>query len=545
MPAGTLAALLANAAYYVPDRPALIEAGRVTSYAALDEMSRRFASGLAGLGLSKGDRIALWLPNTPAHYALTFALWRLGATVVGVNTRFRAKEVEDIVGRTGARALVFWPGFKDIGFEAILADVDPAMLSDLEMVIAHDVDGAPDVPETVLGRPVHRLSTLAEAEPMAQDQSGPDVPAQIFTTSGTTSAPKFVLHAHRSLEEHARRVAAHWKLDASDAVFFQTAPLCGTVGLVNLTVSAAAQTPQVIQALFDPAEAGELIKREKVTHLVITDEVLVRMLEGEVERKPYPTLQMVVAFGINPPLDEHIRAFERAGIFANNAYGMSECLAYFALRPRPEDGFEGPMAEAMYGGGLVINPASGMRIRNTETEELCPPGEEGELEVSGPTLMLEYADNPEANAKSWTVDGWLRTGDLAYLREDGCLVYISRINDMLRLSGFLVSPAEIEAELEKDPAVEQAQVISINTEKGVRAFGFVLPSGEGVVDEPALIARCRASLANYKCPVRVVTVEDWPYAISPNTIKIQRVKLRDQAQALYDVERSSVPNPAE
>lgn len=468
MTAGTLAALLANAASSVPDRPALIEAGRVTSYAALDAMSRRIAGGLASLGLGNGDRIALWLPNTPAHYALTFAVWRLGATVVGVNTRFRAKEVEDIVGRTGARALVFWPGFKDIDFEAILTEVDPAMLSGLEMVIAHDVDGAPDVPEQVLGRPVHRLSSLAKAGPMAEDHGGPDVPAQIFTTSGTTSAPKFVLHAHRSLEEHARRVAKHWRADAADAVLFQTAPLCGTVGLVNLTVSAAAQTPQVIQALFDPAEAGDLIKRERVTHLVITDEVLVRMLEGEATQQPYPTLRMVVAFGINPPLEEHIRAFERAGIFGNNAYGMSECLAYFALRPRPEHGFDGPMAEAMYGGGRVINPASGMRIRNTETGALCQPGEEGELEVSGPTLMLEYADNPDANAKAWTEDGWLRTGDLAYLREDGCLVYISRINDMLRLSGFLVSPAEIEAELEKDPAVEQAQVISINTEKGVR-----------------------------------------------------------------------------
>ena len=258
------------------------------------------------------------------------------------------------------------------------------------------------------------------------------------------------------------------------------------------------------------------------------------MLQGEGEAKPYPSLRMVVAFGINPPLDEHLRALEEAGLFGNNAYGMSECLAYFALRPRNT-----AHAEAMYGGGVVVNPASGMRIRSTETGELCPPGAEGELEVNGPTLMLEYADNPEANAKAWTKDGWLRTGDLAYLREDGCLVYISRINDMLRLSGFLVSPAEIEAELEKDPAVAQAQVISINTERGVRAFGFVLPSGEGAVDEQALIARCRASLANYKCPIRVVTVADWPYAISPNTIKIQRVKLRDQAQALYDAERNA------
>ncbi len=535
MPTVTLAGLLADAAQHAPTVPALIEPSRATTYAELDDLSRRFANGMRALGLGEGDRVALWLPNTPAHYALTFAVWRIGATVVGVNTRFRAKEVEDIVGRTGARALVFWPGFKDIDFEAILAAVDPDMLHGLEMVIAHDVDGAPDVPQSMLGRPVHRLSALASAQAMADDFGGPKVPAQIFTTSGTTSAPKFVLHAHASLLEHARRVSAHWRMAEPDTVFFQTAPLCGTVGLVNLTLSAAAQTPQVIQTLFDPAEAGGLIKHHKVTHLVITDEVLVRMLDGEAEQRPYPSLRTTIAFGINPPLQSHLDAFERAGIFTSNAYGMSECLAYMALRPR-----DVPLVEAMYGGGEVVNPASGMRIRNTETGALCPPDTPGELEVSGPTLMLEYADNPAANAKAWTEDGWLRTGDLCSLRPDGCLIYISRINDMLRLSGFLVSPAEIEAELEKEPGVEKAQVISINTDRGVRAFGFVEMQPGAAFDEAALIARCRTNLANYKCPIQVVAVDEWPLAISPNTIKIQRVKLRDQAQAIHDAAHRSV-----
>ncbi len=108
MPSGTLAGLLADAAAAVPGRPALIEATRTTSFAALDNLARRVATGLAALGIGIGDPVALWLPNTPAHYALTFAIWRVGATVVGVNTRFRAKEVEDIVGRTGAKALVYW-----------------------------------------------------------------------------------------------------------------------------------------------------------------------------------------------------------------------------------------------------------------------------------------------------------------------------------------------------------------------------------------------------------------------------------------------------
>ena len=145
------------------------------------------------MGIAAGDKVALWLPNTPAYLQLYFALGRLGAVAVAVNTRFRALEVADILARSNARALAIWPGFKDIDFRALLAELDPSALDGLEHVLVHGEDDA-GMPERIAGKPATRFDALLEAEPMTEDLASPDSPCNIFTTSGTTSRPKFVLH---------------------------------------------------------------------------------------------------------------------------------------------------------------------------------------------------------------------------------------------------------------------------------------------------------------------------------------------------------------
>ena len=139
----TLPQMLAQASAAGPDNTAIIYRDEPVSYAALEASSRRVARGLLELGIGAGDRVALWMPSVPAYLSLTFACSRIGAIAVAVNTRYRASEVEDVVGRSGARALAYWPGFRGIDFNAILADVDLARLTDLETVIVY---GAADRP---------------------------------------------------------------------------------------------------------------------------------------------------------------------------------------------------------------------------------------------------------------------------------------------------------------------------------------------------------------------------------------------------------------
>lgn len=526
----TLTGQLDRAARLAPDRTGLIHAGGKMTFGAWRDLSVRYAAGLAALGVGAGDRVALWLPNSPEHYALTYAVWRLGAVNVGVNTRFRAKEVEDIVGRSGAKLLAYQPGFKDIDFAGILAGVDPAALVRLETVVACGETDRGDV----LGRPSAPLAELETHGALEADRARPETPCQIFTTSGTTSRPKFVLHAHASLALHAERLPAFWGVDAPDAVLFQAAPLCGVVGLNMATIGVAAMRPEVIQTMFEPASAAELFVEHGVTHMIGMDAMYERMLASRPEKVPFPKLALAPSFGANPPLASYLSLARERGLPICAVYGMSEVCALFAFQP-----MTAPEADRVIGGGLPVHPETEVRICDPDTGAVLPLRQEGEIQIKAPTSMQEYADNPAATAKAFTEDGFLRTGDLGYMREDGAFVYLARMGDVLRLAGFLTNPIDIEKELEADPAIREAQVVQTRIGARDRAFAFVLLTGDAPFDEARARARCKARLADYKVPVRIVPVDAFPVAESANAVKVRKTDLREMAEEILAKETAA------
>lgn len=526
----TLTGQLRRAATLAAGEPALIHEDGATTFANLEAMAQRFAAGLGAVGVRAGDRVALWLPNTPEHYALTYAVWRLGAVVVGVNTRFKAKEVEDIVGRSGARFLAYQPGFKDIDFAGILAGVDPAALTALEHVIVAGEGAAGDV----LGRPATALAALEGHGALAEDRATPETPCHIFTTSGTTSKPKFVLHAHRSLAIHAERLPPVWDLERSDAVLFQAAPLCGVVGLNVATLGVAAMRPQIIQQVYEPVSAAELFVRHGVTHMIGMDAMYERMLTARPEARPFPKLQHAISFGANPPLQPYLDFVRDRGLHVRAVYGMSEVCALFSFQP-----IDAEEADRVIGGGHPVHPETRVRAADPDTDAPLAPGEEGELQMQSPTLLLEYADNPEATVKAFTADGFFKTGDLGYVRPDGAFVYLARMGDVLRLAGFLTNPMDIEKELERDPAVHEAQVVQTRIGTRDRAFGFVTLTVGAAFDEARAIARCRERLADYKIPVRVVPVDAFPVTESANAIKVRKTDLRRMAEGILAKESAA------
>ena len=196
----TLPALLAQRVNSVT--PALIERGRPVSFRALAEESRRVAQGLLRLGVQPGDCVALWLPNVAAWLATFFACAQLGAIAVSVNTRFRSRELADILQRSRSRVLVFWLGFKGIDFAGILADCDPQALENLQVVVAYD-EGDAQTPAMMPGKTALSYMSLAGAAPLLENRAAPEAGCAIFTTSGTTRAPKFVLHDQRTVIRHA------------------------------------------------------------------------------------------------------------------------------------------------------------------------------------------------------------------------------------------------------------------------------------------------------------------------------------------------------
>ena len=519
MPVETLPAFLAAAS------GALLDRDRPLAYAALALESARLAGALRELGVRRGDRVALWLPNVPAWLALFFACARLGAIAVSVNTRFKSNEVTDIIGRSRAKLLCYWPGYRQIDFNGMLAGCDPAALSALEALLVYEEDGT--APAEVIGKPAHRYRKLIEHAPLAADDARPEAGCVMFTTSGTTKAPKFVLHDQRTLIRHARDVAADFGYTAPQAAILLTVPLCGVFGFCNAMAAIAAGRPLVMYPGFDAAEAARAVQRHGVTHANATDEMIQQMLAAVSEARPFPSVRFFGYAAFSPALADLPARAEARGLKLVGLYGMSEVQALFARQSEAA-----PLAERMLAGGRPVAAEAQVRARDPESGALLAHGTAGELEFLEPSRMMGYFEDEKANRAATTDDGWFRSGDLGYTTADGRFVFIARLGDALRLSGFLVSPAEIEDVLQQHASVQAAQVVGVETVSGIKPLAFVVPATDAAFDEAALLAHCAARMAKFKLPLRVCALAAFPVTPSANATKIQKSRLREMAQAL-------------
>ncbi len=503
--------------------PALFDRGRPVSYRELDDASARVAQGLRKLGVRAGDCVALWLPNLPAWLAVFFGCARLGAIAVSVNTRFRSHELADILQRSRARVLVFWPEFKGIDFAAILADCDAQALAALEAVIVYDESGAP-APGAVLGKPAHSYAALAAAAPLPASEASPQAGCAIFTTSGTTKAPKFVLHDQRTVLSHAFDVARGFALGA-DATLLLAPPLCGVFGFCGALASIAAGRPFVLAPAWQPEQAATGIVAHRVTHAIGTDEACAQLLDcgADVSRLRY--------FGyaaFSPAQGDIVQRADAKGLKLVGLYGASEIQALFARQDE-----RAPIADRMQGGGRPVSALTRVRTRDPESGALLPHGAQGELEFLAPgSRMVAYHGNAEATRAAFTPDGYYRSGDLGSTLADGRFVYLARMGDALRLGGFLVSPAEIESVVQEAPGIAACQVVGVPRAEGLVPFAFVVLHPGATLDEQAVIAFVASRLARYKVPRRVSPVDAFPVTPGANATKIQKGKLREMAEAL-------------
>lgn len=522
----TVTGLLDAAAAAAPETPALIYGGSSLSFAVLAAQARRAAGGLAALGVKPGDRVAFWLPNTPAYVTLYFACARLGATAVAVNTRFRASEVGDIVSRSGAKVLVLWPDFRGIDFPGILADVDAAALKRLETVIVYTESDSPPAVSVPGARSVawERVTRHARFD---GDYAAPQAGCNIFTTSGTTKAPKFVLHGHAGIARHAQEVATGFGLREPGTVAYLGLPFCGVFGFCQVMAVLAAGRPTLLENAFDAETAVRLMEAHGVTYFNASDDMIDRMLSVAGDRKPFRKVQSAGFANFNTELADIAERADAAGLRLTGLYGMSELQALAARRDPQAD-----LEIRKMPGGRLVSPTAQVRVRDPESGALLGAGETGELEISGPSRMLEYFENPDATAEAIAEDGFVRTGDLGRLEPDNSFEFLSRMGDVLRLGGFLVAPAEIEAEIQSHQSVESVQVVGAGSAAGNRAVAFVVPSGDGAVDEAAIQAHCARQLAKFKVPARVIPIDAFPVTESANGVKIQRNKLRAMAEEI-------------
>ena len=501
---------------------AIIDRDQPVAATALEHEARRVAQGLHELGVREGDRVALWMPNVPAWLACFFAVARLGAITVAVNTRFRSSEIADIVGRSGAKVLIYWPAFKHIDFDGILRDAGVPKLDGLQTIVAYSETGDPAFDHLNLGKPVVPYSQLAQCAPYAHDHARPDLGCLIFTTSGTTKLPKFVLHHQASITSHAVHAARGFEFYEPGAVGLLPVPMCGTFGLSNALMPLAAGKLLVMIPTFDAEAAAQAINRYKVTHTPATGDIVAQLRAVRSEPNPYPSLRRVLGVRAGQSAPAEARGIKMIGL-----YGSSELQAVLSRQPT-----DASNEQREIGGGRLVNPDSKVRARDTVSGNILPHGERGELEFKGSSCMMAYYGNAEATQAAFTDDGYFRSGDLGYTVDDhGDFVFLSRIGDVLRLAGFLVNPLEIEAVLDAHPTVAVSQVVGIDGPRGPLPVAFVLAKPGAAVDEAALIAHCKQQIANYKVPQHVLAITEFPFTPSANGNKIQKGKLREIAAA--------------
>ncbi len=530
----TLPALLA--APSDTQRAAFYDRDRAVSYAALTDESARLAGALRELGVGPGDRVGVWLPNVTAWLGAFFACSRLGAIAVAVNTRFRSAELADIVGRSGLKVLFVWPAFEKADFVGVLAGCPASSLAALRAVIAYDeAEATQGARMAALAQALpahvglHRYSACIERAPLADNVAAPAAGCAIFTTSGTTKAPKFVLHDQRTLVAHAYDVVSGYDIDQRSSMLLAP-PLCGVFGVANALAMLAAARPFAMMPAWDASLAAELIERHQATHMNATDEAVAQLLALNDRTPAYPTIRFVGYAAFNPAMADMVERADARGLTLVGLYGISEIQALFSRQSE-----HASLDDRRLAGGRPVSPLARVRARDPDTGQVLAHGQSGELEFLAPSSrMVEYFGNPQATAEALLEGGWYRSGDLGYTQEDGRFVFLTRMGDSLRLGGFLVSPAEIEECAQQFEGIDGCQVVGIKTGGALRPVAFVTLEPGASLDEPGLIAHIAARLARYKVPVRVFAIDAFPVTEGTNATKIQKHRLRDLAQERLD-----------
>ena len=487
--------LLAGAA------PAIVAPGLRVSRAELRAAALGLAARLHAQGFRRGDRLALWLPDGAGWLQCVFAAAHLGLLVVPISTRFTTAEARRVLGVAQPRGLVVPDHFLKTDFAAAAQDL-AAENPGLQVRVA----------------PPHGLLEGAAGEAPATGEAG-DLLCT-FSTSGTTGVPKLAPHDQASILRHARNVAAYFDMHGGAAL--GALPLYGVLGFMQAMAALAAGGTLVSVPVYDPALCARMIDAEGVTHFFGSDQMFDAVLAV-----PGASLASWRIGGYAEFVGWGARvaaAAEARGIRLVGLYGSSEGFSLLAGRD-----WRAPLEQRVANGGRPVSPDIGFRICNPETGEEQPRGQPGELQLRGYNLLPHYLNNAAATAAAFTADGWFRSGDLC-VDEGGSFLYLARLKDSLRLRGYLVDPGEIEAHLAAHPAVAQAQVVGVNHPgQGDVAVGFVILREAAA--EAALLAHCRAGLAAYKQPRRVLAVAEFPANNGPNGVKILKNKLRDMAEA--------------
>jgi fatty-acyl-CoA synthase len=509
------------------DAEALVTPTARLTYADQHRTVRRAAKAMHALGIRHGDFVGVLLGNSETWVTLFYAAAMIGAVTVPINTRFKSAELAFCLRQADVKALFTADRFLNIDFLSFLREAEPAVDGALPgtalPMLEHVVVIGSDIPRAGHGFD-HFLALADGVSDATLDALAAKVRPHdlllIQFTSGTTAYPKAVMLTHDNMLRNAWAVGERMGIHSDDR-YFNCRPFFHVAGTtLSLLVSLIAGTCLVTLPTFEAGAALAMMARERCT-LTSGNDTLFQLMIGHPTFNP---AKLHLRGGWSAAGPETVRnIIEKMG--ARDvciAYGLSEASPNVVLNDYRDD------VELRIAG--LAKPLPGVEVRITVQGIAQPPGETGEIEVRGWNVMRGYYKNPEETAKTFTPDGWLRTGDLGVLTGDGRLRMVGRVKDVFRVGGENVAPAEVEEVLLAHPAVATAQVVGVpDARLGEVGAAFVTLKGEAAATEAEIAEFVRRRCANFRVPRYLAIVDSFEAIGMTASGKVQKNRLREHA----------------
>jgi long-chain acyl-CoA synthetase len=517
--------LLADAARRYPASTAIAFLGKHISYAGLVRDVERCAAMLEGLGVVKGDRVALLLPNSPQYVITWYACQRLGAVAVGNNPLYTQRELAHQVRDTEPRVMIvldqLWPLWSAVSHEVAVPEVVVTRLTDhmkfplnvlapikFKKDAKHEGKPWPPIPAgTAVKRWKDLLGAARQAPPVAQVDPKADAASFVYT-GGTTGVSKGAMLSHHNITSNvAQVVPCITGFEPGRDGVMCVLPFFHSFGLVAMNFGISLGGKLVLLPRFELHMALKQLAKEKPTFFPGVPRLFVALNEAP-ETAKYDLKSVKACFSGAAPLPQAVADRFRevtGGATLVEGYGLTECSPVTHLNP----------LDAPHHGTIGIPlPDTDVKVVHLEDPDReMPTGERGELCIKGPQVMLGYWRKPEATAEMIR-NGWLHTGDIAIMDEDGFFRIVDRMKDMILVSGFNVYPTEVEAVLFQHPKVLKACVVGLPDDTtGERVKAYVVPKEGQKLTTDELVAWCRdpaQGLAGYRAPKEFEIRESLP-----------------------------------
>ena len=516
-----------------PDREALVvvQQNIRQTWAEFNDTVDEVAKGLIGIGIEAGDRVGMWSPNFAEWVYIQYATAKIGAIQVNINPAYRTSELNYALEQSGCRLLVTRTDYLTSNYKDMVEEVAPN-LTTLERVIYFDTDD--------WARLLAAGTSVSDDDLIARGESlNPDDPINIQYTSGTTGSPKGATLSHRSILNNALFVGEACAYTEDDRICIPV-PFYHCFGMVmgNLACSVFGATMVVPSASFDPAAVLSALQDEKCTSLYGVPTMFVAELGHEdLTSFDLSRMRTGIMAGSPCPTDVMRRVIDDMNMDqVTIAYGMTE-TSPVSTQTSTTDSVHHRVTTV----GQVM-PHIESKIVSPNTGETLPRGESGEYCTRGYHVMLGYWNDPDQTAEAIDSEGWMHSGDLATMDDDGYVNIVGRIKDMIIRGGENIYPREIEEFLYTHPAIVDAQVIGVPDAKyGEELMAWVqLASGEEMTEDE-LKAFCKGKIAHFKVPRYVRFVNEFPMTV---TGKIRKVEMREKSIADLGLQEAAATETA-